>query len=162
MTFLRSTWLWARDLLFAAIFIIVGIVFVVWPIGPLLEYHDISGWQAQDCMIESFWFEQEKPTVSSELKVRYIYRFGDQSYASERLAQQPIKFMDPGDAGPIVSAMTPGADHPCFVNPDKPSEAILLKPFKIEVFVWRFGLLLGICFLVTGALSLRKAGQEYE
>jgi hypothetical protein len=67
-----------------------------------------------------------------------------------------MDYMDTADAGPLVSAMTPGAEHSCYVNPDNPQEAVLLKPMGLQVFTYGFAFLMGLAWLVIGAIMFRN------
>ena len=133
-----------------------GIIFLIWPIGFIKETWGISSWVEHECTIDSFWFEQIDFKGSHVLKVRYFYRYQDQSYTSEKLAFQEISFMDQGDAGPTVSAMTPGGEHLCFINPDSPSKSVLLKPWKIEIFIHWFGVIMGLCLLIISIIITKN------
>lgn len=144
------------DSLIALLFVIFGVVFIVWPIEDLVDSTEIASWQESECIIDHFWFEQPEPDVHWELHVQYYYRYQDRGYASEKLSLGVMDYISQGDAAPLVSAMTPGAEHSCYVNPDNPHEAILFKPNWQEMFVWWTGLFFGFSLTVIGLIGFKR------
>lgn len=144
------------NLLIAVGLMTVGTIFVVWPVQYLGDGIEMSSWEEKQCVIDSFWFEQTKTSTYWNLHVRFYYTHKDKRYTSENLSLDAVDFIDIGDAGPLVSAMTPGTEHTCYINTGNPPEAILIRPMKLEMFIWAVGLFFGVSFFILGAIASKN------
>lgn len=154
--------LWVKNLLFSLLFAGAGLYFVFWSLDPLLEHRSMAGWQAHECVIQRSWLARHRPEASWELRVRYAYRSGGTSLVADRLAQAPVSFRARDEAAARLSRLAPGSEHRCFVNPDNPAEAILVRTPRLEVASWWFGLFMGGSFLVIGYLGSRRLARDHR
>lgn len=147
----------AIDRMVSVLLLIGGVAFIVWPAGYVIDHARIASWEEKECLIDSFWFEQPENSGYHQLHVRFYYRHDDVGYTSENLSLDVMDYMHTADAGPLVSELTPGSEHTCYVNPEKPHQAILFKPMGLQVFIWWFGLLMGIGFFAIGMIIFKNS-----
>jgi hypothetical protein len=138
---------------FFAVFLLMGLVFTVvflWPIVQILQARD---WREMSCTILSSEVQThrgDKGSRTYSVAVSYEYFIEDQRYVSTR-----YKFMGGSSSGydgkaEIVERLRPGTKSVCYVDKRNPAEAVLERGFTADLL---FGFI-PLIFAAVGAGGL--------
>lgn len=129
---------------FGTIFTLAGLAVIglagVW---PLLNWYKGLSWIEAPCVIDSASIKTHRDSDGSTYspEVRYTYEWKGDNYPGSRFAWDNTSY---GSRSSIERWMEPypvGAKTVCYVNPDDPKDAVLVRSFPtIVLFVIPFGL----------------------
>jgi hypothetical protein len=125
-------------------------------IYPLKKAHAAKKWSKQECKIIRNEVKRHG-TVGSQnsnhayaINVQYSYTFDDVDYMSDQYDFQSAFFRQfydtPEEAKTFTEIFDPNSSQVCYVNPEKPSEAVL--SFKIHGFFKKA--ITSSCFMLVG------------
>ncbi len=151
--------------LFFGLFFLVGIAVIGFvTIYPMYLSLMAMGWEKTPCTVDSSQVlisKSSKGSSTFRVEVAYHYQCEGRTYTSRR-----YQFATGSSAGRdrkqrVVDEYPPGLETVCYVNPSKPSEAVIHRGLNGEMF---FGLF-GLPFAIVGALGLfyfpRLAGRQH-
>ena len=100
--------------------------------------------------------------VKYRLEVHYRYEFEGKSYLSSRIKLLPIASRAPGKIKKRQRRYPIGASVTCYVNPGKPSVAILQRPTKAALYsIWFPALLILFGLkMILGTFSSKLAKKR--
>lgn len=112
---------------FLSIFVVAGIFAAVMITGQAQKGFDEQGWVERPCTIVS----SEVAITSSdedpyEPRITYTYTHGGRDYRSSTISNSDPQTRDYGDAQALVLANPVGSTGKAYVNPNTPSEAVLV------------------------------------
>lgn len=115
---------------------------------PLVQYRAARSWPEVPCRIEASEVRSHRgyDATTYSVAISYTYAFGGQSYRSERYQFMSVRSGGRTEKEDIVAAYPPGGVQWCYVNPARPSEAVLSRDLPREVW-----------FVVPGAIALIAA-----
>lgn len=99
--------------------------------------------------------------VKYRLEVHYRYQYKGESYLSSRVKILPLSSRDPGKIKKHQNRYPVGSNVTCYVNPDKPLMAILIKPTKAALYsIWFPALLILFGLkMILGIFSKNSCGS---
>lgn len=142
--------------LFASIFIFVGLGIFIGLTGfPVYKWWNAQGWETVPCVIVSSEVREHQGSDSTTYSIAITYQYTYHTGTSEQdFISDQVDFTTGSSSGwsakaDVVAQYPPGSTATCYVNPDNPAEAILLRKFRSEYLVGLFGLIFtGAGFLV--------------
>jgi hypothetical protein len=112
--------------LFFLFFFGMGSIFEVFIIRELVRNVQSRSWPEVSCRIlESAVREDSRDNSPYKFAVKYQYIYQNKTYQSERCKLQATNFSDYSKAQKLAEAYPAGSQTICYVNPQKPDEAIL-------------------------------------
>lgn len=148
--------------LFGAVFVIAGLVALHFAfVRPVSRIAAARSWQETPCVIEESRVLENSDSDGTTYKpeIRYSYTFEGREYRSDR-----YRFFDAWSSGrsgkeEVVAHYSPGLRTVCWVDPENPSEAVLVRDFSP---VYLLGLI-PLVFVVVGVgvawAGIRKGGS---
>jgi hypothetical protein len=119
-----------------AAFILAGIIYVFGVLPGQKSDAEVTGWDIiQVKILESSLKEEVKtePWGNSQREytvyipeIKYEYTFQDGPFTGDQVALTQPQYRNPAEAEGIIEKFTPGTEHEAWVNPETPSEAVLL------------------------------------
>ena len=112
---------------------------------PASKIAEAQNWVKTSCTIESMDFKttHHNKRTSSRMIVRYTYEYDGRKYWSSNYRYSKGKYTK----GMIFQ---PGQKTYCFVNPDNPAEAVMIR----DDSAWSLWSLLPISFIVIGIIGV--------
>lgn len=150
---------------FFGLFFLAGLAVIglatIWPMAQALL---ALSWKETPCTVNSSQVlvsRSSKGGATYRPEVVYHYRCEEQTYTSRRY-QFSTGFSSGKDRKQrVVDQYPPGRETMCYVNPSKPSEAVIDRGFNVEMLYGLFGL----PFAIIGALGVfyfpRLAGRQF-
>ncbi|MHC4213374.1 MAG: DUF3592 domain-containing protein [Planctomycetota bacterium] len=134
--------------------IIIGLAFTILAIvasyslafKPVSKIAEAQNWDKTICTIESMDYKETHPDHGAEMVVRYTYEYDGKKYWSSNYRYGKATY----SKGMIFQ---PGQQADCFVNPDNPEEAVMIR----DDSVWSLWALLSISFIFLGIFAIFKA-----
>ena len=134
-------------------------------ISPVMSIMDAKEWVATPCVVERSELQTHTGDDSTtyEVDILYRYEFNGRTYRSNRywFASSSSNYDVRDD---IVDRHEPGTETTCYVNPDNPSQAVIDRRWKSEMWFGLFPLifvLVGLGGLVgVPVYRLRQAGRR--
>ncbi|MHC4213375.1 MAG: DUF3592 domain-containing protein [Planctomycetota bacterium] len=142
----------------STIFILIGLFLVFYIfLKPVSDISRAKEWVETECVIESMDFKEtgDGPESETYTDVIYSYEFGGKNYKSNvyELGTSFDNFKQ--RSGIMYSA---GEKATCFVNPDNPAEAVMVKPTYSNQLWW---VVLPIIFILIGSSIGVYALRQY-
>ncbi|HSN86301.1 MAG TPA: DUF3592 domain-containing protein [Thermoanaerobaculia bacterium] len=132
---------------------------------PLMGLLAARSWTETTCVVQASRVEESSDSDGSTYKpvIDYTYTYNGGEYRSSRY--QFVDFSSSGYQGKadVVARYPPGARTACYVNPEDPSEAVLMRDFTWAYLVGLFPLIFvlagagGIVFTLRGGFEGRRA-----
>ena len=107
--------------------------------SPLLQTYESESWIETDCQILSSSLKSSRSDdgYTYRPQIKYKYHFDNQSYESSRLDfAGDMSSSDRKGENKYVEKYPAGSTQKCFVNPENPSEAVLVKDWGRGMFKW--------------------------
>jgi hypothetical protein len=130
-------------------FTIIGIVTsYIWAFNPASKIAEAQNWNETICTIESMDYKttHDQRGAHSEMVVRYTYEYDGKKYWSSNYRYGKARY----SKGMIFQ---PGQQTACFVNPDNPEEAVMIR----DDSAWSLWALLSISFIFLGLFAIFTA-----
>ena len=130
-------------------FTIIGIITsYLWAFNPAFKIAEAQNWIKAICTIESMDYKSYDDIhgAHSEMVVRYTYEYDGKKYWSSNYRYGKANYYK----GMIFQ---PGQQADCFVNPDNPEEAVMIR----DDSAWSLWALLSITFIFLGSFAIFKA-----
>lgn len=150
---------------FAGVFTLVGGVasyFLI--IRPMAAILDARSWSPVPCTILSSEVRSHRGSKSTtySVDVFYEYTFNGQTYKSSR-----YKFMPGSSSGydakaQVVSRYPKGSSATCYVNPRRPSQAVLERGFTPDLWLGLIPLAFALGGFVGLVALLRRRGRKAD
>lgn len=147
--------------IFGGIFILIGGGFFVFgSLLPLIHLARAQTWVETPCVIDFSEVEtfdgDDGDTYAPN--IHYSYAFGDGDYSSERCT-----FAGGSSSGrkrhqAVVDRYPVGSSSVCYVNPNAPEEAVLLRGVSVDYFFGFFGLL----FVGAGTMVIVLGTRQFK
>ncbi len=135
----------------ALVLISVGTVFVQYLWGSYQRASLMNHWVETPCAIQTS--EADDSTLNQRGNPKYIvdityrYEFDGQPYVGDKLKRLPVEASDPRKVKQKLKEFPAGRETVCYVNPDDPHFAVLIKDSKAGLYSIWFPCL----FIVGGA-----------
>jgi len=136
--------------LFGGVFVVSGLAFSFFAgVLPILQWYQSGNWQSTPCtiLVSEISVSSDDGSSVYKPKVLYSYSWKGEPYQGTRFAWDESSY---GSRASIENWMKPypvGKQTTCFVNPDAPRDAVLVRDFpKISLFIIGFGMV----FVVVG------------
>jgi hypothetical protein len=169
--------------LFGLPFLAAGLFVGWWYFAGLVDWWRAQGWQEVPCRIESADLKASSGrNITYRASATYQYEFGGRVYRGERVAlnsggdnlgdfhqeahRELARYVEPRRAGAAKGVrQDTGKRFRCYVNPAKPSEAVLYRLFRwqLHAFLAVFALIfpaLGAGLVAVGILTTCGARRE--
>lgn len=148
-------------ILFGIPFFAAG-AFMLWTLvfSPLLQLSKSMGWVEAPCEITKSELKVNSDSDGNTYRpiIHYVYEFRGQMYESERVDfGASSSSSDREGESACLKDYPLGSKRTCFVDPDKPYEAVLIRDWGRGIFKWiaiPFGgvfALTGLCVSIYGA-----------
>jgi hypothetical protein len=153
-------------ILFFSIFAITGLaVFISQFLIPCVQMLRARSWTPTPCLIKSSAVASRGSgkDLSFYPDVWYSYSVGGQNYDSTRFSFFKLSFNNTGDPQAVVNYFPPGASATCYVNPNDPNEAVLIRGFQPKAWSQLMSLLfvaIGVGGILWQVLSVRAAKRN--
>jgi hypothetical protein len=145
--------------LFFLPFFLIGVGFFYGlTIHPALKILAARSWVETPCVIDSSEVQSHSGSKGSRtysVGITYHYFFADQEYKSDRYYFGSGSSSGWKAKNAVVQKYPPGKETVCFVDPNKPSEAVLNRGWFGELGFGAIGLL----FALVGGLGISSAGE---
>ncbi len=158
--------------LFASIFIVVGLGIFIGLTGlPMHKWWIAQGWEAIPCMIVKSEVREHRgsdsTTYSIAITYQYTYLTGphEQDYISDQVDFTSGSSSGRSAKADVVAQYPPGSSATCYVNPDNPAEAILLREFRLGYLIGLFGLIFtgaGVLVIVFGLINIKGNALSHK
>jgi hypothetical protein len=130
-----------------------------WAIYTTIRWTLAYRWPAVPCTIESSRIGAGRGNHIYVFEVRYRYIWGDKEYVGETYREDDHGTWDIAEPGRLVRAYPEGARRSCYLDPRRPTVAVLehdnpLLPLTVAVFMLWSGSALGSAFLRSGPAPL--------
>jgi len=138
-------------LLLGVPFLAIGLGMTGCQINRIRDWNNVKSWQEIPATIltTDLHSVRRKNTVSFEAKATYQYQFQDQLYQSERVSLFPgsdnLGDFQRRTFATLDKHRRSGQMISCYVNPQRPAEAVIFPDLRFEVMLFysMFGLLFG-------------------
>ncbi len=139
-------------------FLIVGVWAAVLMARVWWAEAQVYGWsEVTATIVDAQVVAPARPTRDPSLSVRFRYEYAGRSYVSNRVSARPSGGYP--DAYQLAGGLQPGSTWPCYVDPQHPSDAVLVR----DGLWWGLAVLLplaiggglGGLFLYAGWVSIR-------
>ncbi len=133
------------------VFVILGNVFsYIMVFRPASKIAEAQNWDKTICTIESMDYKTEttktgpgRTSVHSKMVVKYTYEYDGKKYWSSNYRFGKVKYTK----GMLFQS---GQQAYCFVNPDNPEEAVMIR----DDSAWSAWALLPLSFIVIGIIGI--------
>ncbi|MEO1972189.1 MAG: DUF3592 domain-containing protein [Pirellulaceae bacterium] len=135
---------------FFSLFLLFGsVLFVVFAGLPFYRVSASRSWSQEDCKILSSRVESYRGDdgIVYSVEIEFEYEFGGQKYTSDRYSFSAASSSNEGPKQETVRAYPAGSRRVCYVNPKKPSFAVLNRETTSDMY---FGLFTLIFVIVGG------------
>jgi hypothetical protein len=106
----------------------MGLLFCGLLLHEVWQTAQTYGWKESDCLIiESQAVAEGTGESPYHFKVRYQYTWEGKTFTSEKVSRKSVTFSEFSKAQKLAEQFKPGQGTICYVNGDKPSEAILKR-----------------------------------
>jgi len=132
---------------------------------PLIKANNVQKWTTVECEILESDIESRKTVggrrrgTTYKIHIQYEYEYEGEKYHSDKYDFQNASYDDYKTAKNIINEFKPNNNCECFVNPDKPAEAVLstklYKPLKKSLLSFGF-ILFGVGFIVVAVMERRR------
>jgi hypothetical protein len=120
---------------------------------PRLVAAQASAWIPTPCTIKQSSMVSEKDIGSAKtlygLDIRYEYEFSDEAYTSTRVEVDDFTTTDRKGRSRVLKEYPAGAQGICYVDPDDPAEAVLVRDVGFDPLT-----LIPLGFLLLGSLGV--------
>ncbi len=114
--------------LFFFIFFAMGSLFVFFIGREFVKGAKTYTWKKVECSVLSSKVEtHDRNDDPYQFNIEYRYRFNENDYVSSSYMTSQSKYSDYSKASILANRYAQGTNHPCFVNPQNPNEAVLKK-----------------------------------
>ncbi|MFP4056250.1 MAG: DUF3592 domain-containing protein [Candidatus Brocadiia bacterium] len=116
--------------LFFGVFLVMGLVFTVLVAGSFLRAVDVASWEATPCtIVASEAAEKDRPSGEKPytFTVQYTYTWEGEDYASDVYKRSYGGTSDYAEVQRLAETYRPGAEATCYVDPERPSHAVLRR-----------------------------------
>jgi hypothetical protein len=124
-------------LLFGCMFLGMGAMFC-WMMGvsPLLKSLESKDWPEVSCMIDSSEVESHSSSdgTTYSVEISFHYTIGGQPYQSDTYNFDSGSSSGRSGKAEVVARYPVGSEHPCWVNPEAPSQAVLSRDIPGSVY----------------------------
>lgn len=141
----------------------MGLAFLLFGLSSVRQHFQMRAWTPTRCVIQSS--EVTDKGEDYQLVVRYRYDYAGRSYDGTRFGTSGAdRFSSVAKRQRLLTAYAPDTETRCFVDPDNPADAVLVRdgslagPLFASFFALPF-VLIGYG-LVVGAWWKRKAGSS--
>lgn len=158
----KNSWL-GKTLSFAfgSLFLVVAtVLFLIDGVQPILKWLDSLRWVEVTCKIDSakVIVDQKTNALAYLPQLQYRYQWNEQIYHGTRFAWDTASYSRRESIEKWIEPYPEGKETVCFVNPDQPEEAVLLrsfpKPTLLVTSVTSIFILVGIEVIGTLLLGL--------
>ena len=148
---------------FSAFFFLPGAaIFVAFFILPVWQWGNAQSWEAAQCTIThselGVHSGSDSTTYSIDITFRYTYQ--KQTFTSDRYNFFTVSSSGKKSKRTVIAQYPVGSKQTCYVNPDKPYEAVLSLGFSYAYIIGLFGLpfmAVGIGLPIGMVYARRKA-----
>ena len=158
-------------LLFSLPFALVGAGMAIWLGLTVYDWSRARGWEEVPVMIERLQLEQKESDDGETFRInaRYTYTYQGQSYTATRVAlsngADNIGNFWQDHYNELRPYWRQKRPYPGFVNPKRPSEAILIRKLRPEMVLFKMAFLLvfggfGFGFVGFLILGIKRLGKE--
>jgi len=140
---------------FSLFFLVVGsILSYIFVLKPMALVRKSRNWPVVVCNIHSsrVRIHQGEDNPIYSIEIIYSYKYKDREYTSHK-----YNFWDMGSSSgykrkkEIVNAYSPGSESICYVNPEKPGQAVLNREIDPEMKYLKF---IPFVFILVGFVGL--------
>jgi hypothetical protein len=149
--------------IFSFFAMIISWVFYLYNIRPIPKAFASKHWQETPCKIISAKVDKDvgaKWGVAYSIDIVYEYEFAGSKYSSNEYYFTPNNYSFFKKPARIVNEYTNARNPVCFVNPQNPSEAVLLRGFHSELLKGLL-LLLVLVIPVSGIIYAIKNPNKF-
>lgn len=143
---------WGCLLVFGLIFVTVACGGLYAMIGlPLVKTIQVQGWEERTALILKSEVVTSRDDDGSVFRpeISFEYEYQGRTYRSSTWSTGYASSSYQGGAQSVVSRYPVGSEHPCFVNPDDPKQAVLDRSFQKSNL---FGLFMLIFLAIGGGI----------
>jgi len=150
--------------LFGAVFVLFGLIFVyVTTVRPYLATRAASDWQETQCTVVKSEIDVDRGGDSTTYRPRieFDYQFNGADYRSDTFDFTSLN-RSRTRCQEIVNAHPVGTKVGCFVNPEDPEKAVIVRDYEFSYFGFFFPLIFsGFGFAaICAALFLKDNGSK--
>ena len=116
--------------LFGGVFFVMGAAFLwLMLLGPVLKYYQARAWQTTNAEITFSEVHESRSSDSHNYRpdIHFKYQVSGREFVSETYSFETMSSSGKKWASEIVTKHPVGSEHPCFYNPGKPGEAVLIR-----------------------------------
>ena len=128
----------AGGLFFGCMFFGMGALFC-WLMGlnPLLKSLNSKDWVEVDCIINSSEVESHSSSdgTTYSVEISFHYTVGGQRYRSDTYNFDTGSSSGHSGKAEVVARYPVGSEHPCWVNPEDPNQAVLSRDIPTIVYI---------------------------